>query len=345
MKKVQRAAIWLRRAWLYGIGSSLKLIYLKTAKKTADYARCLQRIRERLWRQEKAKKDLELIFQLHTGRKELDWENPLTFCEKMQWMKLHDVTPIKTLMADKYRAKEWIDNKLGRPYAVPLLGVWDSFDDIDFDALPEQFALKVNGGCRWNMIVRDKSKLDRTAAKELFEKWLKLDLGFVLPYEFHHFQIKPVILAEKCLPPFLNGSNEYKFMCFGGRVEAIYVFERAEIGGKPEVTTTLYSRGWDKLDWQIDTDCPTNPVKAPRPETLDEMIRVAEKLSEDVAFVRVDLYDVDGIVYVGELTLIPGGGVSHFTSYAHDLALGEKLMLPDPSPLPEALVQKYHVKY
>ena len=140
-------------------------------------------------------------------KKELDLENPKTFNEKIQWLKLYDSTPIKTKLADKYLVREWVKEKIGEEYLVPLLGVWDKFDDIDFDKLPDKFVLKCNHGCGWNLIVTDKSKIDKVEAKKKFDKWMNTNFAFCNGLELHYKNIQPKIIAEEYLEN--NGGDLY----------------------------------------------------------------------------------------------------------------------------------------
>ena len=120
---------------------------------------------------------LKKWYKKRTGR-ELNLENPQTFNEKIQWLKLYDNSPLKTKLADKYLVRDWIKQEIGEEYLIPLLGVWNSFDEIDFDKLPEQFVLKANHGCAWNIIVKDKSKFDKAKAKKKFDKWMRRNYAY-----------------------------------------------------------------------------------------------------------------------------------------------------------------------
>lgn len=153
--------------------------------------------------------------------KRLDLENPKTYNEKMQWLKLYDSIPMKTRLADKYLVREWVIEKIGEEYLVTLLGVWDNFDEIDFDKLPDKFALKANHGCDWNIIVTDKSKFDKEDARRKFKSWLGINFAFRNGLELHYLNIPPKIIAEE----YLEDINlyDYKFMCFNGEVKFLWV--------------------------------------------------------------------------------------------------------------------------
>ena len=151
--------------------------------------------------------------------KPLDWNNLQTWTEKMQWVKLYDNTPIKTRLADKFLVREWIAEKIGADYLIPLLGVWDNFDEIDFDALPNQFVLKCNHGSGMNIIVRDKKDFDIESAREKINAWLAIDYG-ALYIEPHYNNIPKKIIAEKFMTDNENFDLiDYKFLCFDGEVK------------------------------------------------------------------------------------------------------------------------------
>ena len=128
-------------------------------------------------------------FYFHKTGKQLDLENPQTFNEKIQWLKLYDSTPLKTKLADKYLVRDWVKEKIGEEYLIPLLGVWENFDDIDFDKLPDKFVLKANHGSAWNIIVTDKNSFDKKSAKKKFDKWLRTDYS-LKSFETHYRNIK-----------------------------------------------------------------------------------------------------------------------------------------------------------
>lgn len=158
--------------------------------------------------------------------KKLDLDNPRTYNEKIQWLKLYDSTPLKTRLADKYLVRDWVKEKIGEEYLVPLLGVWDSFDEIDFDALPQSFVLKANHGCGWNLIVKDKRLLDREDARRKFQTWMKLNFAYRNGLELHYMNIRPRIIAEAYLENDHDDLNDYKVFCFGGEGPAHYVSHR-----------------------------------------------------------------------------------------------------------------------
>lgn len=150
-----------------------------------------------------------------------NFEEPKTFNQKIQWLKIYDNNPLKTQLSDKYLVGDWIKKMIGEKYLVRLLGVWDSFDEINFDLLPEKFILKANHGAGFNIIVEDKSKLNITDARNKMNKWIKQNYAFNLGYELQYLNIKPKIIAEEYLENDNGDINDYKIFCFDGKAESI----------------------------------------------------------------------------------------------------------------------------
>lgn len=265
---------------------------------------------------------LENSFQQRIGRP-LDLNNPKTFTEKLQWLKLFDSTPLKSRLADKFAVRSWVAEKIGDEYLIPLLGVWENFDDINFDDLPDKFVLKCNHGCNMNIIVRDKSSFDMQNAREKLNAWLAFDYSAQPLLELHYTRIDRKIIAEK----FLSDGNasdidDYKFWCFDGRVECIhFVRERST-----NHFLNFYDANWDSLPFCISQYNPDEKV-AEKPEALDKMLNIAETLSAGFNFVRVDLYYVEGKIYFGEMTFIPFAGYITWKPEDIDYKLGSLIRL------------------
>ena len=180
---------------------------------------------------EEEKNKLRKFFYART-KKHLNLDNPQTFNEKIQWMKLYDSTPIKTRLADKYLVRDWVKEKIGEEYLIPLLGVYDKFEDINFDKLPNQFVIKCNHGCGYNIIVKDKSKLDLVDTKAKLDKWMNENFAFKVGLELHYRDIKPKIIIEKFIEN--KGTNDlydYKFWCFDGKVKYIQFLSERNLDG------------------------------------------------------------------------------------------------------------------
>lgn len=257
----------------------------------------------------------------------LNLENPSTFNEKIQWLKLYDSTALKTKLADKYLVREWVAQQIGEEYLIPLLGVWDHFDEIDFDKLPQQFVLKANHGSGWNIIVKDKSKLDKTDAKEKFDLWMTQNYSFQAGLELHYMNIPPKIIAEEYIEN-MDDLYDYKFMCFDGKVAFLWVDTERYTNHR----RTLYDLSWNQKKEFI---CyPPSEQTIKRPDNLDEMISLAEKLSQGFSHVRVDFYEIDGNVRFGELTFTSETGVALITPPEFHQELGSLITLPQKSPFP-----------
>ena len=265
---------------------------------------------------------LKTFYHEKTG-KSLNLENPQTFNEKIQWMKLYDSTPIKTQLGDKYLAREWISKKIGKQYLVPLLGVWDRFCEIDFQKLPDKFVLKCSHGSGWNLIVTDKSKMDPEREKSKFDKWMKTNFAFCYGLELHYKNIKPKIIAEKYLEN-VAGIVDYRFYCFSGIPTQVWV---DIYSGTSNHLRSIYDMDWNKLPvkcgWPDGGGLLDN-----KPVNFELMKEFAALLSEEFAFVRVDFFEIDQNLYVGEMTFTPMSGVGKFVPDSWDDELGKLLILP-----------------
>ncbi len=252
-------------------------------------------------------------------------KNPQTFNEKLQWLKLHDRKDIYTKMVDKYEAKKYVGELLGEEYIVPNYGVWDSFDDINFDELPNQFVLKCTHDCGGLVICRDKAKLDIEAARVKINKCLKTNY-FWECREWPYKNVKPRIIAEKYMAEdFNNGLIDYKFYCFGGKVKFLYVSEGLENHETAKIS--FLTPDWEfadfgRLDYESHSKLPE------KPKNYKKMIEIAEALSKDNAFLRVDLYEVEEKIYFSELTLTPASGLMPFNPSIWDKKLGDLVHLP-----------------
>jgi hypothetical protein len=256
--------------------------------------------------------------------KRLDLEHPRTFNEKIQWMKLYDSTPLKTRLADKYLVRDWVAEKIGPEYLIPLLGVWDSFDEIDFNELPNQFVLKANHGCGWNIIVKDKSRFNKEEARRNFDYWMRMNFAYCAGLELHYRNIPPKIIVEKYMEDENKQLVDYKFYCFEGKPYFIeFLSDRFEQGG---FKCTMYDLEWNPTGWTPEAlHEPCNIVT--KPKNLTKMIYLAKMLCFDFHYVRVDFYSLDEKVYFGEMTFTPMSGLGRFKPKEWDLKLGEMIKL------------------
>lgn len=253
---------------------------------------------------------------------ELNLDNPKTFNEKLQWLKLYNRKPEYTMMVDKYAVREYIAEKLGEEYLIPLLGVWDDPDEIDFDALPNQFVLKCNHNSGLGMcLCTDKSKLNIQKVKSKLKKGLAQDY-YITGREWPYKDVERRIICEEFIGENLT---DYRLYCFNGKPMYIYEYLNysEENGNKPEPThCNIYDVNWHRQVFR-NAYKPTQEYTE-KPERLQEMIEIATKLSQSTDFLRVDFYMLNKL-YIGELTFYPGTGFSKFYPEVWDLRLGEML--------------------
>ena len=227
----------------------------------------------------------------------LNLENPKTFNEKIQWLKLYDSTPIKTRLADKYLVREWVKEKIGEEYLIPLLGVWDKAEDINFDKLPKQFVLKCNHGSGYNIIVKDKSKINVNKIRKQLNEWLNEDFAFKYGFELHYSYIPRKIIAEKYLETYDNNLQDYKFLCFDQIVKYVWVDKDRYSNHKRNIYDVYYNF----QDKQINTYY-KHFSQHVKPVNYDKMLEFAKELSKGFSFARVDFYEHEGRLYFGEIT-------------------------------------------
>ena len=266
-------------------------------------------------------KHLEKWYHYKTGKK-LDLERPKTFSEKLQWLKLNDTTPLKTRLADKYEVRGWVADKIGADYLIPLLGVWDSFDAIDFDALPAKFVLKCTHGSACNRIVTDKASLDRAQAKRDFDFWMKLNYAFLDGFELQYKDIKPRIVAEAFVETDDGELRDYKIHCFNGTPRFVQVISDRGTA----ISDVFYDLDWQPMACRSVT-MQHNAAGVPRPERLTDLIRLAAVLSEGFPNVRVDFYAPDHRLFFGEMTFTPSSGIKIWAPDSYNETFGEMIKL------------------
>lgn len=261
--------------------------------------------------------------------KVLNLKGPKDLNEKIQWLKIFYRNPLCIQCADKYRVREYIGGN-GLKYILnDLYKVYESADDIDLRELPKRFVMKTNHACKTQIICDDKNSLNEFKIKRQFKKWLKKRIGYSSG-EYHYNYIKPVIIVERNLIS-ENGilPNEYKIFCFNGRPSYIYICADRDIKTH-KIKRACFDFNWKPMDFILPSDA-ADHNRFPRPKNLEQMYKVAYKLSTPFPFVRVDLYDINGRIIFGELTFTPTGGFIK----AHDQAslneLGDLLILPPKS--------------
>lgn len=264
--------------------------------------------------------ELKKWYKRETG-KTLDLDNPRTYNEKIQWLKLYDSTPVKTMLADKYLVRDWVKETIGEEYLIPLLGVWDRAEDIDFESLPDQFVLKTNHGSGWNIIVCNKSDLCIPEIRKKLNDWLHTNYAFCFGLELHYKDISPRIVAEQ----YINAGKtppDYKFLCFNGKVKYIWV----DTGRFTDHKRDIFNTDWSLLPFSI--EYPNTHLVIERPQNLEKMISLAEQLSADFVHVRVDFYDLNDKIYFGEMTFTPLSGAGLILPQAFDRLMGDLMELP-----------------
>ena len=252
---------------------------------------------------------------------DLNIENPKTFNEKIQWLKLFNHQDIYTVMVDKFAVKRYVSEQIGHKYVIPTLGVWQRFDDIDFERLPNQFVLKCNHDSGSTVFVENKDTMDIAKTREKLTSALNINYywkGREWPYK----NVPRKIIAERYIAV-PEDMVDYKFLCFRGNPEMLFTCtERFEGNG---LKVTFFDLNWNRLNFE--RHYPSSKKEIARPQNLELMIELSGKLSKGIPFVRVDFYEIKGTVYFGELTFFPGGGMEEFRPVEWDYILGEKIVL------------------
>ena len=265
-------------------------------------------------------------YKIKTG-KELNLNSPKTFTEKLQWLKLYDRRPEYTVMVDKYLVKNYVSERIGEKYIIPVYGVWDRFDDIDFSTLPDKFVLKCTHDSGSYAICKNKADFNFEAAKKLLKKRLKRQY-FVCSREWPYKNVKPRIIAEAYMEDSkYKELRDYKFFTFGGEPKALYIVQGR---GKGETTVAdFFDMDFNHLPITFDHNmAEVPPVK---PECFEEMKRLAAILSKGTPQLRVDFYEVDGKVYFGEMTFFHCSGFGSFNPDYWDKTFGDWIVLPQKS--------------
>lgn len=253
----------------------------------------------------------------------LNLKDPKRYTEKLQHLRLYEYpnNDLVSKCASRVGVREYIKELGLDEYLIPCLGIYDNFDDINFAELPNQFVMKCSHACAFNMIVKDKSTLNINEARKKFNKWLKTNYG-KKTIELHYAKIKPQIIIEKYIGG-LELPLEYKIHVFNGKAKNLYVV----FGRGKDIRYNNYYIDWTPFDgsqfngWKK-TDYPLN-----KPENFDEMIKLAETLAKPFPFVRVDLYNIDGKIYFGEMTFTPAKGTLILDDDSADFEMGEWLKI------------------
>ncbi len=270
---------------------------------------------------ETLKKNIKAKFKKYHGY-ELNLDNPKTLSEKIQWMKIYGNLQRYSKYVDKYLVRDFVRDRIGEQYLVPLIGVYYNVNDINFESLPERFIMKANHGCGWNIVVKDKSMVNWKIEKEKMQQWLKSD--FSKTGQNNYKGIKPCIIIEELLQDNLNNFiRDYRIFCFHGKPHHIQV---SEMRGKGNDLHAFYDLNWNKLEIKYGKK-KTFSENIKNPKHLNEMISLAEKLSQDFPFVRVDFYYINNQIFFGELTFTPVNGFRPYKPLSFNKMLGDLLDL------------------
>jgi hypothetical protein len=265
---------------------------------------------------------LKLVYWGETGKK-LNLDVPVTYNEKLQWLKLYDRKPEYIKYADKYAVRSYIRETIGEQYLIPLLGVYENVEEINWDLLPNKFVLKCTHGSGANIICTDKDNLDVKDANKKLNKWMKKS-WYWFGREWAYKNIKPCIVCEQ----FIESTGDripidYKFMCFNGVPKLVQVhLDRYGLSYKKD----FYDVRWNKTS--ICSGVPNSTVVTTKPRKFDCMMEIARKLSKDMPYARIDFYEQNGNVYFGEITLYPTSGFTRFKDHNDDIILGSWIKLP-----------------
>lgn len=259
------------------------------------------------------------LYEKRLGRP-LDWNCLETYTEKMQWAKLFDKDKRKVTLSDKYAVRAWVEKMIGNEYLIPLLGKWNNYKEIDFGKLPERFVIKTNHGSGDAVVVRDKTNMsfaDKIAMRRRIQDALRRDYGAQF-CECQYSDIKPCIIAEQYIESGETDLQDYKFLCFDGEPYFCWV----DIGRYTDHKRNVYDLNWKLQDWN-QRNYGNSQYTLEKPKNFEKMVEIARTLSQGFSHVRVDLYNVDGKIYFGEMTFTNGSGFEEITPYSANRMLGE----------------------
>lgn len=249
--------------------------------------------------------------------------HPRTYNEKLQWLKLNDRKDMYTTMVDKYEVKKYVAEKIGAEYVIPTLGIYDNFDDIDFENLPNQFVIKCTHDSEGIVICKDKSKFDKEKARKKINEALKYNFYYI-GREWPYKNIKPRIMVEKYMENAEDKElKDYKFFCFNGKPKVMYVASDRGIG---KTKIDFFDMNFKRLD--IKQHYPNSTEKINKPEKFETMIELAKKISSEFIHIRVDFYEVNGKVYFGEITFYNFSGFSEICPDKWNKIFGDWLEIP-----------------
>lgn len=264
---------------------------------------------------------IRTLWRMVMGYK-LDLKSPKTFNEKLQWLKLNDRNPLYTTLVDKLRVKDWVASRIGTQYVIPTLAIYNSVDDIDLAALPNQFVLKCNHDSGSVVVCKDKESFDLEAAKKKLDTAMEHNFYWEAR-EWPYKNVKPCIFAEKFMEDDTGEElRDYKFWCFNGVPKVMYCSVKND-----SIWENYYDMNFTPLEINHGYPMSTNPVKEPL--TFREMQRIISDIALQIPFVRVDFYEISGRVFFGEFTFYDFAGLKPFQSLKQDMVLGKMIQLPN----------------
>lgn len=247
----------------------------------------------------------------------LEWNRLESYTEKMQFSKLYDVNSKKIKLSDKVEVKKWVADKVGEQYVIPTLGVFYKAEDINYELLPKKFVIKTNNASGTNIIITDKDKVNKDKINKKLNNWLKEDFAFKSFFEMHYSHIKPKILIEEYIETNNNDLQDYKFLCFNSKVEYCWL----DIGRYSNHKRNIYNTKWELQNFN-QYNYGNTKYEVLKPKNYDKMLEIAEILCQGFEHVRVDLYNVDGKIYFGEMTFTNGSGFERIYPDEYDRILG-----------------------
>lgn len=266
---------------------------------------------------------LKLIYWSNIGKK-LNLDNPATYNEKIQWLKLHDRKPEYTMMVDKYEVKKYVENCIGKDKVIPTIGIYNSWKEINFEELPEQFVIKCTHDSGGVCICKNKQEFNFEMAKKKINKLLKRNFYYT-GREWPYKNVKPRIIIEQYMEDESGYElKDYKFFCFNGNVEMMFL--ATDRNAKTETCFDFFDKEFNHLN--IINGHPNTTKKITKPENYDLMIELAEKLSKNIPHVRIDFYNINGKIYFGEMTFYHFSGFIKFEPEEWDYKFGELIKLP-----------------
>lgn len=258
--------------------------------------------------------------------RDIDWEHPTTFNEKLQWLKVYDRNPLYTKLVDKYEVRKYVAEKIGEEYLIPLLGVWEKYEDIDFDKLPNQFVLKCTHDSNSVVICRDKATFDFDAARKRIKDHLKRNF-YYNAREWPYKNVKPRIIAEQYMEDQSTKElRDYKIFAFDGVAKALFIASD-RLNDKEDTKFDFFDTDFKRID--LRQGHPNSKELPHKPESFDKMVELAARISEGFPETRVDFYEVNGKAYFGEITLFHHSGFVPFDPDEWDTTFGSWIKVPD----------------